>query len=152
MGNRELLRPSQPQRPGYAFRSPPHCVWDSCRALGALLSSPHMPQTLLWVSAIFPSLGSARRRQNMEPLLRAVLCISTQSISCSSGMGKLPLLSPYSLPNLLFIHVLLKPGLEFTNQNVGFSHQRPFFSFSPVRPFSGSLRASHWIRGREGFF
>lgn len=40
------------------------------------------------------------------------------------------------------------PGLGFTNQNVDFSHQRPFFSSSPVSPLPGSVRAStEWGKG-----
>ena len=58
--NRKLLRPSQPQGPGYACHQALPCVWWCGVTPATLLSSAHMPQTLPWGFAIYPSLGLAR--------------------------------------------------------------------------------------------
>lgn len=88
----------------------PHHVWGCCMIPAALLSSTHLPPALLWVPwspAPWDRLEAEAqlgRTQSTSSVLFFVFL--PREFFCSSGTAKLPPVSPYSLPNLMFIHGL----------------------------------------------
>lgn len=109
LGNRELHdAASAPDTWIYLQPSPVVFGVDAYITLTALLRVTQMPQSPLGVlSSWLPETGGGlgqERAGHRAPSQCCSLSFYPKKFSCSSGTGKLPLISPCGLPTLMFIH------------------------------------------------